>query len=243
MNLKNKVILVTGGAKRVGNAIALTLAKAGAHIIITYRTSEKEAKKTVSKIQKIGRKGLAISADMTSESDAHFVISEVVQKFKRLDVLVNNAANFIKIPFEKLTGQDFDDSIDVNLKGPYLFSIAAGKVMQKQKSGKIINIADWAGIRPYKNYIPYCVSKGGVITLTKALAKSLAPHVQVNAILPGPVLLPENFDPAEKKKIIEATLLKRLGSPEDIAHSIQFLIEADFVTGAILPVDGGRLIA
>jgi len=227
----------------VGKVIALTLAKRGANIAITYKTSKKEADATVSQIRKMGREAIAIYADLVSCVDAQNVIDEVLARFKRLDVLVNNAANFLKVPFEQLTEKDFDESIDINLKGPYLFSVAAGKVMLKRKTGKIINIADWAGIRPYKNYLPYCVSKGGVITLTKALAKSLAPHIQVNAILPGPVLLPEDFSQAARKKIIEETPLKRIGSPKDVAEAIQFLVESDFITGAILPVDGGRLIA
>ncbi len=227
----------------MGKVIALTLAKRGANIAITYKTSKKEADATVSQIRKMGREAIAIYADLVSCVDAQNVIDEVLARFKRLDVLVNNAANFLKVPFEQLTEKDFDESIDINLKGPYLFSVAAGKVMLKRKTGKIINIADWAGIRPYKNYLPYCVSKGGVITLTKALAKSLAPHIQVNAILPGPVLLPEDFSQAARKKIIEETPLKRIGSPKDVAEAIQFLVESDFITGAILPVDGGRLIA
>ncbi len=244
MKLKGKVVIVTGGARRVGREIALSLAKGGANIAITYRTSKKEAEKVAAKIKKMGVGALAIYADSSSAEDVDHAVDQVLKHFKRLDVLVNNAANFLRVPFDQLTEKDFDESINVNLKGPYLFSVAAGKVMLKRCSGKIINIADWAGIRPYPNYLPYCISKGGVITLTKALARSLAPHVQVNAVLPGPILLPENTSHSERKKIIAATPLKRLGTPQDLAAAIRFLIEgSDFITGAILPVDGGRLIA
>ncbi len=244
MKIKGKVVLITGGVKRIGKEIALHLAKAGANIAITYRTSEKEADKTVSEIKRLGVKAAAFYADVSREPDVQLAVQEVLEMFKRIDVLVNNASNFLRIPFEFLTGKDFDDSINANLKGPYLFSIAVGKVMLKQRSGKIINLADWAGERPYKNYLPYCVSKGGVVTLTKALAKSLAPHVQVNAVSPGAILLPEGFSAKEKKKIIEETPLKKIGSPKDIAQAVQFLIEgSDFITGAVLPVDGGRLVA
>ena len=244
MKLKGKVVLVTGGAKRIGETIALTLAKAGAHLAITYRTSRKEADHTISELKKHGSKALAIYVDLSSAEDAKRAIDEVVNCYGRLDVLVNNAANFIRKPFRELTEADFNESIDVNLKGPYLFSIAAGKVMLKQKRGKIVNLADWAGLRPYPNYLPYCVSKGGVITLTKALAVSLAPYVQVNAVLPGPVLLPEDFSKSARQKIIKETPLRRIGSPEDVAEAVRFLIEgSDFITGALLPVDGGRLIA
>ncbi len=244
MTLNDKVTLITGGAKRAGKQIALTLAKSGSHIVITYRKSKGEAKRAIEEIKGYGVESLALFAEASSSSDAHNVIAAVLKKFGRLDILVNNAANFFRVPFKRLTERDFDVAINTNLKGPYLYSVAAGKVMLKQKAGKIINIADWAGLRPYKNYLPYCVSKGGVITLTKALAKSLAPHVQVNAILPGPILLPEKLSAREKRKIIEETPLKRIGSPQDIAEAVRFLIEgSDFITGACLPVDGGRLIA
>lgn len=244
MKLKGKVVLITGGAKRVGRQIALTLAASGAHVAITYRTSEQESRQTVSEIRKLGVRAAAYRAEASLEQDVQQVMRGILKDFKRIDILVNNAANFLKVPFEKLTGKDFDNAVNTNLKGPYLFSVAVGKMMLKQKSGKIVNIADWAGIRPYKEYLPYCVSKGGVITLTKALAKSLAPYVQVNAIMPGPVLFPEDFGEDEREKVIQATPLKRIGSPSDIAESVRFFIEgSDFITGAILAVDGGRLIA
>lgn len=244
MEINGKVALVTGAAKRVGKEIALELAKSGAHVVITYRTSETEAAKTVSQIKRLGVKSAAYYADVSSSEDIENAVQKIYRQFRRVDILVNNAANFLKVPFTDLTEKDFDDSINTNLKGPYLFSIAVGKIMLKQKCGKIINIADWAGERPYKNYLPYCISKGGVITLTKALAKSLAPYVQVNAVSPGAILFPEGFGSKEKRKVIEGTPLKKIGSPKDIARAIKFLIEgSDFITGAILPVDGGRLIA
>ena len=244
MKLKNKVALVTGGAKRVGREIALTLAEAGANIVITYRSSAQEANRTVSEIKKRGVRAQALQVEVSSGAEVDRAVRAVVDQFGRIDILINNAANFLRVPFDELSERDFEASINPNLKGSYLFSIAAGKIMSKQKSGKIINIADWAGLRPYKNYLPYCVSKGGLITLTQALAKSLAPHVQVNAILPGPVLLPDDMSARERKKIIDETPLKRLGSPKDIAAAVRFLIEgSDFITGALLPVDGGRLIA
>ncbi|MBI4388361.1 MAG: SDR family oxidoreductase [Candidatus Omnitrophica bacterium] len=243
MKLSGKIVLITGGARRVGRHIALDLAKQGAHIAMTYQTSEREANQTVSAIRKIGVRAAAFYTNVSWEADVQSTVHQVLQKFKRIDVLINNAANFLRVPFSQLTGKDFDDSINVNLKGPYLFCGAVGKVMLKQKRGKIINMADWAGLRPYKNYIPYCVSKGGVITLTKALAKSLAPYVQVNAILPGAILLPKGFNRKERETIIRETPLKKIGSPDDIAQAVQFLIEgSDFITGVLLPVDGGRLI-
>lgn len=244
MRLKNRVVLVTGGAKRVGKEIALTLAGKEARVAITYRESSKEAKRTISQLRGKGVRAEAFCVDTSLEDDVQKTIDNVVKEFGRIDVLVNNAANFLRVPFEKLTGDDFDAAVNVNLRGPYLFSIGVGRLMLKRKSGKIVNIADWAGVRPYNDYLPYCVSKGGVITLTKALAKELAPHVQVNAIMPGPVLLPPDFSSTDRETIIKGTLLKRMGSPRDIAETVRFLVEgSDFITGAIIPVDGGRLIA
>src|SRR5207249_2590329 len=138
-----------------------------------------------------------------------------------------------------------DLHIDANLKGPFLFALEVGRHMKAKKiAGKIITFADWAAIRPYANYLPYCVSKAGVICLTKSLAKALGPKVQVNAIAPGPVLLPADFTEAERRKVIDATIVKRIGAPHDIVNSVLFLIEgSDFITGHTLVVDGGRLIA
>ena len=138
----------------------------------------------------------------------------------------------------------WDASLDVNLKAPFLLSWALGRAMRARGGGRIVNLADWAGERPYNDYLPYCVSKAGIACLTKALAKALAPEVQVNAVAPGPVLPPDDVGPAERQAITRATPLKRIGTPEDVARCVRFLVEeADFSTGAIFLVDGGRLIA
>ena len=148
------------------------------------------------------------------------------------------------MPFDHLTEAVWDASLDTNLKAPFLLSWSVGRAMRARGAGRIINIADWAGERPYRDYLPYCVSKAGVICLTKALAKELAPEVTVNAIAPGPVMPPEDMGEAERQAIVRATPLRRLGSPEDIARCVRFLAEeADFTTGSTYYVDGGRLIA
>ncbi|MEW6325425.1 MAG: SDR family oxidoreductase [Nitrospirota bacterium] len=243
MDIKDRVALVTGGAKRVGRSIALALARRGAHVAVTYLSSQHEAEAVTKEVIALGRNALAIKADSRSASEVTASVVQVVKTFGRLDVLVNNAAAFPMTPWAALTEQIWDDTLDANLKGPFLFAKSAGDQMKAQRSGKIINITDWAGERPYKDYLPYCVSKAGLIALTKALALELAPDVQVNAIAPGPVLLPENISAHEQKGVIAATPLRRLGSPEDVANAVVFLIEgSDFITGAILPVDGGRLI-
>lgn len=244
MKIQGKVALVTGGAIRVGKTIALALADQGAHIAISYNTSKKEALTTLREIESFGVKAKAICADVSKSKDVKRLIQKVLKEFGTIDILVNNAAIFYKTPFEEIREQDWDRHIDINLKGTFLCAHQAGLVMLKKKRGKIINIADWAGMRPYKNYIPYCVSKAGVICLTQALAKTLAPHIQVNAIAPGPILLPKNFSKQEKRRIIEGTPLRKIGSPEDIARTVLFLIEgSDFITGATYLVDGGRSIA
>jgi len=244
VKLEGATILITGGAKRVGRGIALALARQNARVAISYRTSSKSAEATVKEIQTLGTKALAVPADISKAQDVDRLIKTVHKTLGSLDILINNAAIYEETPFDKLTEEEWDRHLEINLKGTFLCARAASEVMRKQGRGKIINIADWSGIRPYKNYLPYCVSKAGVIALTKALALELAPTIQVNCICPGPILLPETFGEKDRQDIIAQTPLARLGSPEDIAAAVLFFIQgSDFVTGAILPVDGGRLIA
>jgi len=243
-SLKNKVALVTGGAKRVGRQIALTLAEKGCHIALHYRTSRQEALKTAKAIEKLGVEVALFKADVSKSDQVKKLVQGVLKKFKKIDVLVNNAAVFKRTPFPKVSEKDWDVHIDTNLKGPFLFCNEITPHMLKRKSGKIVNLADWAGIRPYKNYLPYTISKAGVICLTKALAKTLAPHIQVNAVAPGPVLLPPGISPKEKKVILKNTPLKKIGTAQDVADATLFLIEhSSFITGHTLLVDGGRLIS
>lgn len=243
--LHGKVALVTGAAKRVGKVIARELAKNGCDIALHYNTSRKDALKTKEEIEKLyAVRVFPVRANLAKPKEISAMVKKVHAHFKRIDILVNSASIFNRTPFEKLNERNFDEHVSVNLKAPYLLAKACGDIMLKQKSGHIINISDWAGFRPYKNYLPYCVSKAGIIALTHALAKELAPHVQVNSVAPGPVLLPENFTAAEKRNVIEKTPLARIGSPEDVAKAVLFFVrDAHFTTGAVLPVDGGRLIA
>jgi pteridine reductase len=239
-----KVALVTGAARRVGKAIALALADRGAHVVITYHRSGAEALATLREIEVRGVQGLALKGNITRSGDVDAFVQQVIERFGRIDILVNNASNYYKTPFETLTEEQWDDLVGTNLKGTFLVSKRVGDEMLKAGSGKIINLADWAGFRPYKDYIPYCVAKAGVIALTTALAKTLAPHIQVNAVAPGPVMLPEDFSDSLREAIVRATPLKRIGTPNDVAQTVVFLVEgSDFITGAIIPVDGGRLIA
>ncbi len=244
MVIEGKVALVTGAAKRVGRAIALTLARRGADIAVHYRSSRRPAEETVAEIGGLGRKAVALGADLKKSAEVDALIDGALRSLGRLDILVNSASAYYRTPFGALTEEQWDDLIDANLKGPFLCARRCAQAMLRQGAGKIINIADWAGMRPYKDYLPYCVSKGGLITMTKALALELAPAVQVNAIAPGPVLLPEGTTAEERREIERQTPLRRIGSPEDVAAAVVFLVEgSDFITGAILPVDGGRMLA
>jgi NAD(P)-dependent dehydrogenase (short-subunit alcohol dehydrogenase family) len=239
-----KIALVTGAARRVGKAIALALAERGSDVVITYNHSAAEAQTTLQEINARGVQGMVLQGDITRSGDVHAIVHQVMERFGRIDILVNNASNYYKTPFDTLTEEQWDDLVGTNLKGTFLVAKRVGDEMLNAGSGKMINLADWAGFRPYKDYIPYCVAKAGVIALTKAPAQTLAPTIQVNAIAPGPVLLPEDFSDSLQEAVVRATPLKRLGTPLDVAHTVVFLVEgSDFITGAIIPVDGGRLIA
>lgn len=245
MKLNGKTALVTGAAKRVGHEIALGLAERGANVVVHYRSSAREARETVRQIRERGVRALAVRADQTRGADVRRAVREAVREFGRIEVLVCAAAVFEKTPFETLTERDWDFHVDANLKGPFLWSLEVGRHMLEEKiAGKIVHFADWSAERPYPDYLPYHVSKAGVICLTKALAKELAPRVQVNAIAPGPVLLPAGYGARERRQVARATVVKRIGSPIDVVNSVLFLVEgSDFITGHTLMVDGGRLIA
>ena len=244
MDLHNRVVLVTGGSVRVGRAIALTLARRGADVVISYRRASPETAATLDALKRIGSRPLAVKADLSREVDIKRMFAVIQRAYGRLDVLVNSAAVFPRTPFDRLTAKDWDDTMAANLRGPFLCALYASRLMRRRRSGKIINMADWAGVRPYKDYLPYCVSKAGILGLTKALAKELAPHIQVAAVAPGPILPPPDMSRAAKARIAKRVPLKRWGSPQDIANTVAFLIEGtDFITGSTIFVDGGQLIA
>ena len=244
MKLDGRVVLVTGGAQRVGHAIALALADRGAHVVISYRTSHRQAQETIEAIKFAGVHAVALRADVSRHADVKRLISQINRRFGRLDVLVNSASNFVRMPFDRLSERDWNHTLDTNLKGPFLCALYASRLMRKHGRGKIINFADWAGVRPYRDYLPYCVSKAGVISLTKALAKELAPTIQVVAIAPGPILPPADMSAVARARVAKRVPLKRWGSPQDIVNTVLFLIEGtDFMTGSTVFVDGGQLIA
>jgi NAD(P)-dependent dehydrogenase (short-subunit alcohol dehydrogenase family) len=241
MDIKKSTILVTGSSDRVGKAVALELAKYGANIIIHFNTSREKAIKTEQEINKLGRDTLIVQGDLSKRSDWIRIKQEALDKFKKIDVLINNAAIFYKTPFFDINENDWDNFMNVNLKSVFLGSQIVGKHMYQDGFGKIINISDVSSETIWSNYIPYCVSKSGVIAITKGLAKALAPKVLVNCIAPGTVMFANDHDKKEEYALIERTPLKRIGSPRDIANTVIFLIEgSDFITGTVIKVDGGR---
>jgi NAD(P)-dependent dehydrogenase (short-subunit alcohol dehydrogenase family) len=243
MDLQGKVAFVTGGAKRVGKAVALALAGKGCHVAICYRTSKTQARDTVSEIQNFGVKAIGVKGDLSKASDIRRMVKEIESRLGPVDILVNNASIFEKTPWPEVQEKAWDRHMVINLKAPFLLSRELAPGMVRRGRGKIVNLADSAVERPFKNYLPYLVSKAGLICMTKALAKELAPAVQVNAVTPGPVLLPVDMSESERQNIIRSTPLRRIGSPQDVAAAVLFLVEGtDFATGTVLGLDGGRLI-
>jgi len=242
LEIRDRIALVTGGAHRVGKAIALALARQGAHVAITYHASAEQAQQVVAEVEACGVGGLAVQCDQSDPAQIAAVFDALRAKWDRLDILVNSAAIMQSMPFLDITPQDWDATLDINLKGPFLFSQQAGRMMLEhaQAAGVIINIADEAGLTPWPRYVHHSVSKAGVIMLTKAAALALAPVVRVNAIAPGPILKPEGWTDERWDTLRRSTPLDRLGSPQDVAEAVVYLIRAEFVTGHVLVVDGGR---
>lgn len=245
---EHPVAIVTGsGAKRVGNAVARALAARGFHLVLHANRSLAEAEETIAELHRAGGQAIALAADLTNEAAARQFVDNAHQHYGRLDVLVNCAAIWKPIRLEDVTADDVRKNFEINTLATFLCSQQAGLKMAAQPTGGvIINIGDWAIARPYLNFAAYFPSKGAIPTLTRDLAVELAarnPRVRVNAILPGPVMLPPDLPQEERAASIAGTLVKREGSPEHIAHAVLFLIENDFVTGISLHVDGGRTIA
>ena len=242
-----KVALVTGSGKwRIGRHVADALAARDYALAIHYRTAKKEAEDAVAAYQSKGVPALAVQADVTDEKAVRAMIEQTLARFGRLDVLVNCASDWQKKKLEEVTATDVQRFFEINALGTFLCSQRAGLAMVEQpEGGSIVTLGDWATERPYLDYAAYFPSKGAIPALTRSLAIELGsrnPNVRVNCILPGPVMMPPEMPEAERREAIQATLVKREGRPENIAHAVLFLIDNDFVTGVCLPVDGGRTI-
>lgn len=244
MSLDGKVVLVTGAAVRVGRTIALAFAAKGARVAVHYRTSAAEAKRVVAAVKTLsGADAEAFRADLGDPKAPDKLADAVARRFGALDVLVNSASVYERTPLASATPADWDRQMAVNARAPFFLARACAPLLRRS-GGLVINIADWAGHRPYEDFGPYCATKAALLAVNKSLARELAPEVRVNAILPGPVLAPDAMGENERRKVAEAVPLKRLGTPEAVARACLFLAEsADYTTGAELTVDGGRLIA
>lgn len=240
MNLTDKTALVTGGAKRVGKAISQALAAKGCRLIVHYNTSQTDAEASIQALHAAGGQAIALQADITQEAEVDRMIAAAISHFGRIDILVNNAALFYRTPVDTLTLEDWERVMDVNLTGTFLCAHKIGLRMRDWGWGHIINIADVAGQQPWADYIPYSVSKACVLTFTQGLAMELAPQVMVNAVIPGPVLFQDDTPATVQQREIDKTLVKRPGSPQDVANLVTFVAESDFSTGSTFHVDGGR---
>jgi len=243
-SLDGQVVIVTGGARRIGAAIVRGLHEAGARVLIHYRSSAAEARALAAELN-ARRTGSAAAhaADLADVAALPGIVGAAIATFGGLDVLVNNASNFFPTPIGSIGRDAFDDLIDVNLRAPLLLAQAAAPSLARRR-GLVLNIADIHGLRPLKGYSVYSAAKAGLIMLTQSLARELGPQVRVNGIAPGPVLWPERgLNEAARAQIVDRTALKRAGTPEDVARAALFFVrDAPYVTGQVLPVDGGRTL-
>jgi pteridine reductase len=239
-SLSGKVALVTGAAKRLGRAIALHLARDGADVVVHFHRSTPEAQEVVAQITNLGRRAICLPADLAKKSDIDKLFANANKEFGRLDILVNNASNFLHADFASITEEIWDAALDVNLKAPFFCSQAAAPLL-KINNGVIINLSDVAGFLGWTGYIPHSVSKVGVSMLTRVLAKVLAPEIRVNAIAPGTITMPGD-PPDLTADFIKRAPLQRTGTTEDVTSAISFLINSPFITGEVLVLDGGRTL-
>jgi pteridine reductase len=242
MELPGKVALVTGAGRRLGRALAQSLAGQGMTIALHYNASEDGARSLEREIQAAGGRAACFQADLTSPEAARALPDRVASEWGRLDVLVNSAAVMHRLKFEETTPTQWDSILNLNLRSLFFCAQGAAPALRAAR-GKIVNLADLAGLEPWPGFAAHSISKAGVVMLTKVLARSLAPDVTVNAIAPGAVLVPEEYSAQERERLARSTPLRRLGSPSDVAAALLYLLEGgDFVTGDILVVDGGRLV-
>jgi NAD(P)-dependent dehydrogenase (short-subunit alcohol dehydrogenase family) len=240
MDLRGKVALVTGGAVRVGKAIVLGLANAGADIVLNYYSSVDAAMETEDEVRAKGRQVLRVQADVANAGEVRRLIDETITRFGRLDVLVNSASVWRRTPWAELDEAAWDQLLGTDLKGAFLCARAAAPHLAAKGDGAIVNIVDLSAFVPFPNMMPHSVAKAGLLSMTYALAMELAPAVRVNAVAPGPVMPPPEYDERLTAATARRTLLGRWGAPEDVAAAVVFLAQATYITGIVLPVDGGE---
>ena len=239
MEIRGRVALVTGAGRRVGRAIAVALGSRGMQVLVHFNGSEDGARETASLIGEAGGSADIVRGDLRDPTVPQALVAAATKRFGGLDLLVNSAAVMERTPFGSVTAEQWDAMFALNLRAPFLLSQAAADALAR-RDGCIVNIADLAAFESWPAYVPHSITKAGVVQMTRALARVLAPRVRVNAVAPGAVLLPDDWDAASRDHLVATTPLHRLGSPEDVAQAVVYLAEADYVTGETLIVDGGR---
>lgn len=236
---EGRVALVTGAARRIGRSIALKLAAEGADVVVNYRSSKTDAEQVLAEIASGGRRALVWQADVSRRDEVLGMLAAVERTFGRLDILVNNAGVFFPAKFEQLTEDQWDTILNTNLKSQFLCAQAAAPLLKRTGRGRIINLSSLGGLLAWPLYTHYCVSKAGVIMLTRCLARALAPEITVNSVAPGTISFPG--EPPDEDYIRRAPL-RKTGTDEDIAGTVAFLAQSDFITGQVFVVDGGRAL-
>jgi pteridine reductase len=239
MDLRGRRALVTGAGHRVGQAIAVALGGRGMRVAAHYNSHADGARDTVRAIESAGGSGELFEADLTEPESAHRLIDVVVGKFGGLDVLVNSAAVMIRTPFGEITPEQWDGIMALNLRAPFFLTQAAAPHL-RQSRGVVVNIADLAAFETWPGYLPHGLSKAGIVYMTRALARVLAPEVRVAGIAPGTVLLPDNWSDADEERLRRTTPLQRTGTPADVTATVLFILDSDYLTGETIIVDGGR---
>lgn len=240
MEIRGKVALVTGGAHRVGKAITMMLAEAGADVIVNYFSSSAAADQTVAEAQALGVRALAIQCDVADWSQVQAMADKILEEFGGVDMIVNSASLFEKTPFPTDNLDAWHRVTGISIDGPFYVCNALVPSMLARGGGAIVNIVDLSAWEPWPSFTAHSVSKAGLLAFTKQLALELAPAVRVNAVAPGPVLPTPNHDPKHAEKTAQGTLLGRWGRPEDVAFAVRYLLQADFVTADVITVDGGE---
>ena len=240
MVLKDSVALVTGGAVRLGRALALSLAKQGVQLAIHYGSSAGPAQATVTQVKAMGGKALTLQADFCQSGAAAGLIDRAVEHFGQLDILINSAAIFGAGDLSDTTEENWDKHFAINLKSPFFLSQAFAAHMGRERRGHIINIADWRALRPGPDHLAYTLTKAGLVTMTQSLALALAPNIQVNAIAPGAILPPPDKGEDYLEKLGQTLPLQRSGSPDEVSKAMLYLLQSDFVTGELIFVTGGE---
>jgi len=236
---KGQVALVTGAGVRIGRSIALRLAAEGADVVVNYEKSKDAAVEVAREIEKLGQRAIAVQADVSKKPEVERLFAAALEKFGRLDILVNNAGIFFEADFLELTEEQWDRILNANLKSQMLCAQAAAPLMKKNGRGRIVNISSLGGLQAWPKFVHYCVSKAGVIQLTRVLARALAPEILVNSVAPGTIQFEGELPDYD---YIRKAPLHRTGKGEDIAEAVVFFCKTDFVTGQIMPVDGGKTL-